>query len=69
MSPDIDWPQEALHKSEDMRALAMEAGRQILSVYSRDFEVTEKADTSPLTAADMASHHVIIDGLARWTAR
>jgi hypothetical protein len=43
MSPDIDWPQEALHKSEDMRALAMEAGRQILSVYSRDFEVTEES--------------------------
>ena len=64
MSPTIDWTQEAIHKSEDMRALTMEAGRQILSVYSQDFEVIEKADTSPLTAADMASHHVIIDGLA-----
>ncbi|MDF1569102.1 MAG: 3'(2'),5'-bisphosphate nucleotidase CysQ [Spirochaetaceae bacterium] len=64
MSPTVDWTQEAWNKSEDMRALAMEAGRQILSVYSQDFEVTEKADTSPLTAADMASHYIILKGLA-----
>ena len=40
------------------------AGDAILEVYATDFEVTDKADDSPLTQADLAAHRVIADGLA-----
>ena len=40
---------------------AHEAGRAILDIYhSGDFDVTVKGDDSPLTRADVASHHVIV---------
>ena len=48
-------------------ALAEEAGRAILEVYSSDFEVQSKADESPLTQADLASHHCIVAGLETLT--
>jgi 3'(2'), 5'-bisphosphate nucleotidase len=44
-------------------ALAEEAGRAVLEVYSSDFEVQSKEDNSPLTQADLASHHCIVAGL------
>lgn len=47
--------------------LAIQAGRAILDIYEQDFQVEHKADQSPLTAADMASHHTIVDGLAALT--
>lgn len=37
-----------------------EAGERVLAVYRRDFEVEHKADASPLTEADMASHHALV---------
>jgi len=44
--------------------LAKEAGEAILRVYNAsDFQVEEKDDASPLTAADRASHAVIDSGL------
>ena len=39
---------------------AIEAGNKILDIYSKDFEVEFKADESPLTLADTASHNVIV---------
>ncbi len=48
-------------------ALAEDAGRAILEVYSTDFEVQEKADESPLTQADLASHRWIKAGLESLT--
>jgi 3'(2'), 5'-bisphosphate nucleotidase len=48
-------------------ALAAEAGQRILEVYEKDFQVDTKADDSPLTAADRASHHAIVAGLQRLT--
>ena len=49
--------------------LARQAGDAILRVYnSDDFSVEEKDDKSPLTAADLASHHAIVNGLAALTA-
>ena len=45
------------------RALAEQAAKAIMAVYTRPFEVTEKADLSPLTEADMASHHLLDAGL------
>ena len=47
--------------------IARAAAAAILVVYDGDFEVERKADASPVTAADLAAHHVILDGLARLT--
>lgn len=45
-------------------ALAITAGRAILEVYGReDFEVAQKGDDSPVTAADMAAHVILNAGL------
>jgi 3'(2'), 5'-bisphosphate nucleotidase len=43
--------------------LARRAGDAILSVYGQQFEVTNKADQSPLTLADTRSHEIIARGL------
>lgn len=50
---------------EKLITIAQEAGDAILEYYNRtdDVEVITKEDDSPLTKADMASHHVIIDAL------
>jgi 3'(2'), 5'-bisphosphate nucleotidase len=42
---------------------AIEAGVAILEIYGQDFEVEFKADESPLTAADKASHNIIVRAL------
>lgn len=44
-------------------ALAEAAGRAIMAVYAGAFVVEAKDDHSPLTAADLASHHILVDGL------
>lgn len=44
-------------------AIARRAGDAILAVYQRDFDVSHKDDRSPLTDADLAAHHLIVDGL------
>lgn len=43
--------------------IAREAGQAILEVYREDFLVEHKDDESPLTAADLASHKVIVKRL------
>ena len=52
---------------EPIVALTEEAGRAILEVYSTEFDVESKADESPLTQADLASHRCIAAGLERLT--
>lgn len=47
--------------------LARKAGVEISAVYAETFEVTRKADQSPLTLADMRAHHVIVQGLKALT--
>jgi 3'(2'), 5'-bisphosphate nucleotidase len=44
-------------------AIVDAAGREIMKVYGSDFEVASKADASPLTQADLASHRLIRDAL------
>jgi len=46
--------------------LAEEAGRRIMAVYSTDFSVEHKDDASPLTAADIAAHDVIMASLQKF---
>ncbi|HEU4857289.1 MAG TPA: 3'(2'),5'-bisphosphate nucleotidase CysQ [Rhodanobacteraceae bacterium] len=48
-------------------ALARRAGAAVLDVYAGSFAVERKADDSPLTAADMASHRIIVAGLTELT--
>ena len=52
---------------EPIVALAEDAGRAILEVYSTDFDVQAKDDASPLTQADLASHRWIDAGLRALT--
>jgi len=47
--------------------LAKAAGEKIMAIYAQDFEVDYKDDSSPLTQADLASHHCIVDGLRELT--
>src|SRR5690554_5122183 len=37
------------------------AGREVTSIYERDFAIETKDDNSPLTEADMASHHALVN--------
>ena len=43
--------------------LAHQAGEAILPFWRADVAVTAKADDSPVTAADLAAHHLILAGL------
>lgn len=63
MSHSLNLEQLCYHCVE----IAHDAGKAILDVYSTEFEVEEKADKSPLTAADLASHNLIIERLHRLT--
>ena len=52
----------------DIVSLAKQAGEAIMSVYrSGDAGATSKADESPMTLADLASHRTIVEGLAKFT--
>lgn len=52
---------------EPVVELCQKAGNAILEVYNTDFDVDRKADESPLTQADLASHFVLVGGLADLT--
>lgn len=43
--------------------LAHRAGEAILPFWRADVAVTAKDDNSPVTAADLAAHHILLDGL------
>jgi len=46
--------------------IVKKAGDAILGIYDQpDIAVDIKKDASPLTAADMASHHILVDGLQK----
>jgi 3'(2'), 5'-bisphosphate nucleotidase len=47
--------------------ISIRAGARILEIYATDFEIETKADESPLTAADKASHNTIVAALAKLT--
>lgn len=42
---------------------AEDAGQKILEFYDTEIEVITKNDDSPLTKADLAAHHIIVDAL------
>lgn len=43
--------------------LVRQAGAAILPYWRNDVAVVAKADASPVTAADLAAHHILVDGL------
>lgn len=52
----------------EVAQIARQAGEATLEIYARaDAEVTYKKDDSPLTAADLASHERIMEGLEKLT--
>ncbi|KXI29964.1 3'(2'),5'-bisphosphate nucleotidase CysQ [Paraglaciecola hydrolytica] len=46
-------------------AISHAAGDKIMEIYQREFSVAEKGDKSPLTEADLAAHHCIVNGLKK----
>jgi len=51
---------------EDLKILIKKAGEEVLKYYDQEFE-TEKKDDSPVTAADLASEKIILDGLKKYS--
>jgi len=49
----------------DVCNVAIEAGKEILTFYNNDIEVTHKEDLSPLTKADLASNKIILESLKK----
>ena len=47
--------------------ISVEAGRIILDFYNKNLNITFKADESPLTQADLASHKLITDSIKKIT--
>lgn len=59
------WSATALEQlTEGAIAAARAAAAEIMAVYAGGFDVEHKSDASPLTAADMASHHCLTRALA-----
>lgn len=54
---------QAINLLPDCLDCARRAGQAIMEVYAGDFSVQHKDDDSPLTRADLASHHIIADHL------
>ncbi len=51
----------------EVQLLCCRAADAIMEIYAERFDVEAKDDNSPLTAADMAAHHVLVDGLRALT--
>jgi 3'(2'), 5'-bisphosphate nucleotidase len=58
-----DSPSEALRR---LCGIARDAGVEVMRTYRTGLEVTHKHDSSPLTAADLASQDVIVRALRSW---
>ena len=50
---------------ESLLGAAVTAGRAALDIYRAGFTVTQKADQSPVTAADHASERIILEQIGR----
>jgi 3'(2'), 5'-bisphosphate nucleotidase len=48
---------------EDIKEIALEAGKEIMKIYNKNFSVEYKDDKSPLTEADLKSNEVICSKL------
>ena len=50
---------------EDIRNIALDAGKAIMEIYKKDFDVAYKDDASPLTEADLKANEIICSALAK----
>jgi len=50
---------------KEINAIAKEAGKAILAVYKKDFDVNYKEDSSPLTKADLKANEIICSNLQK----
>lgn len=71
--PNSDYQSWLSGSEQPLIQIATDAGRAIMSVYDRgqtavDETITHKVDNSPLTEADLAAHHSIVDGLCVFDA-
>lgn len=48
---------------DQVDTIARAAGDAIMEIYSREFSIEQKEDKSPLTEADAATHHLIVNKL------
>ena len=53
---------------EALTHMVRNAGSAILEIYNGDFKVQSKADATPLTAADLRAHSIIVDALRELAA-
>jgi len=53
--------------SDNLYETAIEAGRKIMEIYAKDFNVTYKDDASPVTEADEAAEKIILRDLRQIT--
>ncbi|WP_191601012.1 3'(2'),5'-bisphosphate nucleotidase CysQ [Marinomonas algicola] len=51
----------------EARKISIEAGKVIMEIYKKDFQIDFKADESPLTEADQAANEVIVTALQSLT--
>ena len=54
-----------LNDMKKIIAIAKKAGETIMQIYKKDFSLEYKEDQSPLTEADLASHHLICGELSK----
>lgn len=60
-------PDNLSQLTQQVISIAEQASESILKIYNTEFDVTSKDDNTPLTEADMAAHHTIVDGLSKLT--
>ena len=48
---------------EDIKNIAIKAGKTIMEIYNKDFQIDYKDDKSPLTEADLKSNEIICNAL------
>jgi 3'(2'), 5'-bisphosphate nucleotidase len=63
----VQIPRDRQALLQEVCQLAAQAGAKAMAFYSGEIAVTLKSDSSPLTAADRASHELIVPQLARLT--
>lgn len=47
----------------DIKEIALKAGKTIMDIYKHDFQINYKDDKSPLTGADLKSNEIICNAL------
>lgn len=50
---------------EDLKTIALKAGKAIMQIYNKDFSIEYKDDKSPLTEADLKSNEIICTNLQK----